>query len=180
MMRILPLLAASLVLYGCGGGRLAGSEREAEWDRTAVDAKKSEVERSVRLPAYPQDSDLLEFSVGSAPHRYFVDGKTLAVGADGVVRYTLVVRTAGGARNVSYEGIRCKTYEKRIYALGYPQHKWMEAKRSVWEPIQQGRANEHQDVLYKDFFCPDRIAASRDAIVSALRADIYGTNRPPD
>ena len=27
---------------------------------------------------------------------------------DGVVRYTLVTRTAGGATNVTYEGIRCE------------------------------------------------------------------------
>ena len=169
----------TLWLHGCGGARVAG-ERDTDWDRTAVDAKKVEREQTVALPPYPQDSDLVEFTVGSVPHRYFVDVKTLAVGADGVVRYALVVQTAGGARNASYEGIRCKTYEKRIYALGHPQRKWIEARRSTWEPIQSGRANEHQDVLYKEYFCPDRIAASRDAIVRALRADFYGTNRPPD
>ena len=179
MTRIALVLAVGLFLHGCSGPRFAG-ERDVQWDRDAVDAKKIEREQSVSLPAYPQDSDLLEFSVGTVPHRYFIDAKTLAVGADGVVRYALVVQTAGGARNASYEGIRCKSYEKRIYALGHPQGKWIEARRSVWEPIQQGRANEHQDILYREFFCPDRIAASRDAALRALREARYSTRQLPD
>ncbi|MGH8662908.1 MAG: CNP1-like family protein, partial [Burkholderiales bacterium] len=79
-------LFATLLLHGCGGTRLAG-ERETDWDRNAVDAKKAEREQSVVLPPYPQDSDLVEFSVGTVPHRYFIDARTLAVGADDVVRY---------------------------------------------------------------------------------------------
>jgi hypothetical protein len=178
-MRLAILLAMAMLLYGCGGARFAG-ERDTDWDRGAVDAKKATPEQSVILPAYPQDADLLEFTVGTVPHRYFIDGKTLAVGADGVVHYTLVVQTAGGARNASYEGIRCPGYEKRIYAIGHPQGKWIEAKRSVWEPIQQGRANEHQDVLFREYFCPDRLVISRDAIVRALRTARYSTRQMPD
>ena len=178
-MRIAIVLAMAMLLYGCGGVRFAG-ERDTDWDRDAVDATKAAPEQSVSLPAYPQDSDLLEFTVGTVPHRYFIDGRTLAVGADGVVRYALVVATAGGARNFSYEGIRCKTYEKRIYALGHPQRKWIEARRSVWEPIQRGRANEHQDILYREYFCPDRFATSREAALRALREARYSTRQIPD
>jgi hypothetical protein len=180
-MRLVVLLfAAGVLLQGCGGARLAG-ERDPQWDRGAVDAKEVVREQAVALPPYPQDSDLLEFTVGAAPHRYFVDAKTLDVGADGVVRYALVVKTAGGASNASYEGIRCKTYEKRIYAIGHPQRKWIEARRSVWEPIQQGRANEHQDILYKEVLCPDRAAVrSRDAAVRALQENYYGTRQLRD
>ena len=90
------------------------------------------------------------------------------------------MQTAGGARNASYEGIRCPGYEKRIYAIGHPQGKWIEAKRSVWEPIRQGRANEHQDVLFREYFCPDRLVISRDAIVRALRNARYSTRQLPD
>jgi hypothetical protein len=180
MMRVALVLLFALLLEACRGPRLAG-ERDAEWDRDAIDAKKPQREASVALPPYPQDSDLIEFAVGTVPHRYFVDAKSLDIGTDGVVRYALVVKTAGGASNVSYEGIRCQTYEKRIYALGHPQGKWIEAKRSVWEPIQQGRANEHQDILYKEMFCPDRaIVRSRDAAVRALRENYYGTRQLRD
>lgn len=175
MIRIVAVAAFGLALQACSAR--VGDQREAYWDREGVDAKKVVPEKPVGLPTYPQDADLVEFSVGPAgSHRYFIDAKTLAVGADGVVRYALVVKSAGGAASASYEGIRCSTQEKRIYALGHPQRKWVEARRSVWEPIQIGRLNEHQAVLYKEFFCPERsIVADRDTAINALRNDRFGS-----
>lgn len=174
MIRLLLVsLSAAALLHGCSA-RVSGT-RDANWDRDAVDEQKSaQQERAVSLPPYPRDADLLEFDVVSTPHRYFVDAKSIDVGNDGVVRYTLVVRTAGGAANASYEGIRCASYEKRIYALGHPQRKWIEARRSVWESIDPTRTGEYQDILYKNYFCPDRaIVANRDDAVRALRNDMY-------
>lgn len=168
---LLPLL----LLAGCG--TRIGPDTGAQWDRAALDAKPAPREQDVVLPPYPQAADLVEFEVGArGSHRYFVDVRTLSVGSDGVFRYAVVVRTAGGAQNVSYEGIRCSSYEKRVYAVGHPQGKWIEAKRSVWEPIRTGRGSEHQEVLYREFFCPDRAPASRDAAIRALRNAAYGSS----
>jgi hypothetical protein len=174
MIRGALALALAVSLQGCGTN-LVG-EKEADWSRDAADAKVVPVEKPVVLPAFPKDPDLTEFGVGaSSSHRYFVDGSTIDVGADGVVRYALVVKTAGGASNASYEGIRCSTYEKRVYALGHPQRKWIEAKRSVWEPIQRGRAGEHHAVLYAEYFCPDRrIVADRAEALRAFASGVYG------
>jgi len=174
MIRAAFALALVVSLQGCGTN-LVG-EKEADWGRDAADAKAVPVEQPVVLPAFPKDSDLAEFGVGaSSSHRYFVDASTIDVGADGVVRYALVVKTAGGASNASYEGIRCSTYEKRVYALGHSQRKWIEARRSVWEPIQTRRANEHQAVLHAEYFCPDRrIVADRAAALRAFSSGIYG------
>ena len=82
------------------------------------DAKPwTEVE--VVLPPYPQEADLLSFRVGAVRDTQFmVDTKSVSIGSDGVVRYTLVVIGSGGARNVSYEGLRCATGERRFYAFG--------------------------------------------------------------
>ena len=174
MIRRALALALAFMLHGCSA-RFVG-ERDPDWARDAADAKAVPAEQSVVLPAYPQDADLVEFRVGATgSHRYFVDARTLDIGADDVVRYALVVKTAGGASNASYEGIRCSSYEKRIYALGHPQRKWIEARRSVWEPIQTGRANEHQAVLYAEYFCPDRrIVADRAAALRAFASGVYG------
>ena len=176
MIRLALVLALGMLLLGCSA-RFAG-QRDTDWDRQSVDEKKGAAEQAVALPPYPRDADLVEFAFGaSSSHRFFVDASTLDVGADGIVRYALVVRTAGGASNVSYEGIRCTTYEKRIYALGHPQRKWIEARRSVWEPI-QARANEHQAVLYAEYFCPDkRIVPDRASALRAFGAGIYGNRR---
>ena len=67
------------------------------------------VEQTVAPPAYPKAESLAEFhGAGTSSNRFFVDVDTLSIGKDGVVRYVLVVRSAGGAENVSFEGIRCE------------------------------------------------------------------------
>ena len=68
-------------------------------------------EQEARLPAYPKEERLIRFDTGpTSTLRFFVDRDSLAVGADGVVRFTLVAKSDGAA-NVSYEGIRCSMRE---------------------------------------------------------------------
>jgi hypothetical protein len=138
-----------------------------------VDAKEVAREQAMVLPPYPEASHLVEFVVGyRSAHRYFIDARSLQMGADGVVRYALVIRTAGGAANTSYEGIRCATYEKRTYAFGHPQGKWIEAKRSDWQKIEPGR-EQVQAVLYNDYLCPNRVIATREEALRALSSGVY-------
>jgi hypothetical protein len=87
-------------------------------------------------------------------HRFFVDASTLNVGSDGVVRYALVVRTSGGAVNITYEGMRCSAREYRIYASGRKEGIWTEARRSDWRPIENKPVNRHHAALSREFFCP--------------------------
>ena len=76
-------------------------------------------EKTVTLPSMPASGALQSFYVSAATRNtFFVDTASLTVDEDGVVRYILVVETAGGARNTTYEGIRCESREKRIYATG--------------------------------------------------------------
>ena len=168
MLRILVLVAVFSAVYGCGPRRsdtgTAGVPRDAE-EGAVREAK-------VELPGFPQDNDLIEFFPGRiGSHRYFIDGRTLAMGKDGVVRYAVVVKTAGGATNVAYEGIRCASGERRVYALGDRNRHWVEAKRSDWEPIRRGQVNEYRQILYADYFCPDRVVLpDRETALRALRS----------
>lgn len=77
-------------------------------------------EKQVVMPAYPQAAGLLRFPTDWTRHAVLVDERTLAVGEDGVVRYVLVVRSASGSENVSFEGLHCATGERWIYANGRP------------------------------------------------------------
>lgn len=119
------------------------------------DAPKWQEEES-SLPAYPQDKDLVEFYVGPlASSRFLVDAATLEVGNDGVVRYTLVVKTAGGATNVSREGIRCDTREYRLYASGRADGAWAKARSDNWRPFGNAERNRYHEALSKDLLCPN-------------------------
>lgn len=123
------------------------------------------------LPAPPAEGSLRQFFVSAAsPNRFLIDETSLSVGEDGIVRYVLVVRTPGGAENVSFEGIRCTTGERRIYAMGRPDGEWVAARRSEWEPISNNAYNRPRAALAFDYFCdgpaPPR---SRDQALRQLR-----------
>jgi hypothetical protein len=112
-------------------------------------------EEQVEPPASPKDADLVEFYVsGNTPNRFYVDGTSLSVGGDGVVRYVLVVRTPGGATNVTYEGIRCDTREVKLYASGRADGSWARSRTGAWRPIENKLANRHHAALNRDMFCP--------------------------
>jgi hypothetical protein len=109
-------------------------------------------------PAFPKLDKLREFYVSAmATNKYFIDPATLTVGADGVVRYVLVVKTAGGATNVSYEGMLCKDRTWKHYAAGRSSSgTWTKAPAasSVWRPIENIPVNRHHAALSRDLFCP--------------------------
>lgn len=122
------------------------------WDDP--DAPKWE-EEYTRLPGLPEEGQLMEFAVSAAAsNRFFIDGGSIHAGKDGVIRYTLVVKTAGGATNITHEGIRCQSREYRIYATGRADGTWGLARLSAWKPIENKTINRHHTVLMREFFCP--------------------------
>ena len=110
-------------------------------------------------PAFPARASLLGFEVaGQRGLSYFIDGATLAVDGKGAVRYVLVARSPGGAENVTFEAIRCKSGEYRVYALGRADGTWG-GRPGSWRPIAESRQLHHRS-LYREYFCPQGIAIS--------------------
>ena len=127
-----------------------GSDWESDFDENKKDWKEIEA----KIPAYPKNDDLVAFDGGPASgHRFFLDAKSLSIGSDGVVRYTLVIKTSGGATNVSYEGIRCETHEQKYYAVGQPNGSWTRARNPAWRPIRTLEVNRQHSALYNDYLC---------------------------
>ncbi|MCZ7565180.1 MAG: CNP1-like family protein [Burkholderiales bacterium] len=115
-------------------------------------------EDRVALPSPPVAENLIPFDAGPARRAftYAVDTASVTVGADGVVRYTLVARSDAGATNVTYEGIRCNTRERRVYAFARADGKWIDKHATGWAKIGAPAREGHVYVLYADFFCPAR------------------------
>jgi hypothetical protein len=136
------------------------------------DESKPWQEIAVQLPAPPKDENLLPFYVSAtATQKFFVDAKSVSVGSDKVVRYTLVSLSQEGAKNISYEGIRCETFEKKIYAIGEDDGRWVRARRNQWEGIIRGFANRQHAALAKDYFCENQaVAGSAEKIVDRLKS----------
>lgn len=155
-------------------GWLAAAPVFAQWDGWDYKFDREITpwtELQQQLPAYPLDENLIPLDVGSAtPHRFFVDGKSVSTGADGVVRYTLVIKAAGGASNVSFEGIRCESREQKYYAIGRSDRTWARARNPQWRYIEFQHINAHHITLYGEFLCRGKIMVeSAEEIVRALR-----------
>ncbi len=126
-------------------------------------------EAAVQLPPYPQRERLMRFPTNWTNHEIFLDPAAFADGTDGVVRFTLVVRSPSGAESVSHEGIRCETGEKRVYAYGRKSASgdaiWSPARESPWRAIPDTRANRHYFEFWRDLFCDHKVAETRADIL---------------
>jgi hypothetical protein len=156
---VVACVATGALLAGCSS---AGKPTNKD-DSTFVyllDRKGNWVENKVdTLPPLPQDSNLLPFEVsGNTPLQFAIDRNSLSVGSDGVVRYTVVVTSPGGARNVNYEGIRCDTYEWRLYAgLNADHDGWDRTVANEFSRIENGALNAYHAALYQDYMCANKI-----------------------
>jgi hypothetical protein len=132
--------------FGAPPPNQTGDEEEKIWS-----------EQEVAPPSFPKPEDLIEVYVSAvATHKYFIDASTLAVGTDEVVRYVLVVKTSGGATNVSFEGMRCKDTTWKHYATGASDGTWTKSRaaRGEWRPIENKPINRHHAAISRDLFCP--------------------------
>ena len=164
-MKILPalLLCLPLVVHAEWG-----MDFEHEFDQD-----KPWVEVAAQLPPYPKAENLIPFNVSSATRNaFFVDAASISVGTDNVVRYTVVIEAAGGAKNVSFEGMRCESGERRLYAYGHPDGTWSKARNAGWEDIKFRSLLSYQKALFEDHFCRDglRVRDSKEAVQNLRRA----------
>ena len=142
-------LLLAVAALACCGMALADQEKPYEFE------EKPWVEAQTAIPAYPKPENLIEFQVGPTEHnRFFIDGSTIDVGVDGVVRYVLVVKTPGGATNVSLEAMRCGTRGLKLFAVGRFDQTWDKIQSPQWRLVENKSVNHHHAILSRDFLCP--------------------------
>lgn len=157
-----PWLALALIFPLAAGGQALDPERHSG-------ARAHGSETYPQFPQYPKPENYLPFDVSaSTPFAFFVDAKSLSVGTDGEVRYSVIAKSTGGALNISFEGIRCADYEYRIYAIGKADNTWSKVRNSAWKAIRSDSRNAQQAVLYSEFFCP--VSANITTAEEGLRA----------
>lgn len=115
-------------------------------------------EGKVTIPPLPNDDDLIPIAIDTNKTRYqhFIDKKSLNIGEDGVIRYSIVLKSTGGVSNVFYEGIRCATKEYRTYATA-SGNKFHPMKQSKWKRI--NHSHYYRLDLYQNYLC-DRMSES--------------------
>jgi hypothetical protein len=171
----------------------------AEWGDFEHDFEanqKSWKEIESLLPPAPLPANLIEVKLdASTRNQLFIDQASLSIGNDGVVRYTAIIRTPSGAKNVSYEGLRCETGERKLYAFGRRSanaggkdadkdagndaNTWSRNRYAKWEPIQARLAGGYHRELFFHYLCTVNTKRDLPTLLRLLKTgglygDIYG------
>jgi hypothetical protein len=131
-------------------------------------------ESDVTLPPLPQAKNLIEISLRNrTTSRFFVDGSSLTIGKDNVVRFPLVIRSSEGVDNTSYVGLKCRGREWKTYAIAEGR-RWRPIADPQWKPLLVVSYNDYQGTLAEDYMCAASIfsprpVGSREYILRTLR-----------
>lgn len=128
-------------------------------------------ETEIQIPNGPPSTDLKPFYVSpSTPNTFAIDTKTLSFGKDEVWRYVITITSPTGARQVTYEGIRCEKAEWRLYATMQSDGKWVKTPSSQWQAIRFNNYNRYHSALYQDAFCENGIPRRKtDEVIRLLK-----------
>ena len=131
-------------------------------------------EGETAIPAFPQRPDLIRFTAPTeaASNQYYVDGKSLILGRDDVLRFTVVIIGSGGAVNVLHQGIDCDSDEIKTYGYGTTAGKMVRSSGANWRPLIRSGPMAYQTIL------ADRYACDADGLSSPV-ADVLKRLRSP-
>ncbi len=117
-------------------------------------------ESEIAIPPYPKDQDLIAVPLPVTDTlKIYIDRASLSRGADRVARFSLVVESPSGARNVFFDGLRCETREYKTYAIGIPERVFTPVKEATWRRIPQPAMNAFRYHLYRHYICDAHASA---------------------
>ncbi len=170
---LLVFTLTSVHAAGYKGPRESALEDFGQFDESLVE-KWKEVEAA--LPAYPEDRDLIAVRMPvTYTVKVFIDEKSVFVGTDNIARFTLVVETATGHRNVFFEGYDCETRMYKTYAFGTPDRSFDLVKKPGWERVPYYETNAFRFQLQRYYLChPDAASLTPSAreLVHRLRSSM--------
>ena len=136
------------------------------------------VETEVALPPFPQPENYIPFQLDlPSPFHFYIDARSIKVMDDGALQFAVIAKSAEGALNIDFEGMRCADKEYRIFAYGRSDKTWSEAKRSRWQPIRGEASNAHRAALYRNYFCSERgSVTSVEQAISSLKSGGVSSN----
>jgi hypothetical protein len=135
-----------LTLTACGGDPMVSG-----LDPFAPSVFK---EGSTTMPLNPPNPDKLQsFYVSpTTVFKFSIDTSSILIGADGVTRYIVVITNPSGDQQAQYEGIRCDSYQWRLYG-SYESGAWRPNPLSQWKDIKLHVPNRYQAALAQGALC---------------------------
>jgi hypothetical protein len=130
-------------------------------------------EIETKIPPYPDNGDLMELQLDDPNNRftYYMDEESLSVSdSDYVVRYTLVIESKRGIRNIFYEGMRCNTLEYKTYAFGTGKGKFRPSRKPEWKSMIDSGYKKLRMDLMEFYLCDERrLPRKKHEIVTRIK-----------
>ncbi|WP_197711800.1 CNP1-like family protein [Polynucleobacter necessarius] len=144
--KIIACVVIALGLFAC-----AGDPIESGLDPFAPMVFK---EGATKMPSNPPNpSTLLPFYVSQQTiFKFAVDTDSILIGPDGITHYIVVITNPSGGQQAQYEGIRCDSFQWRLYG-NLENNTWRENPLSSWKTIQSNVPNRYQAALAQGAFC---------------------------
>lgn len=155
------------VLIGLGAGWPAQAQIFSDTER-----KQLELAVPATIPPLSKESDLLEFYVSPVTtNRFAIDPASLTIDQEVFALFTLVVTSARGVRNISYEAFKCSEAQRRILALGRADGTWTPVRNPVWRSIVSGdTVNNQYPELARALCTGPSATSSRQMALDKLKA----------
>jgi CNP1-like family len=147
--RIYPYFCSAII--GLGLSACAGDPLQSGLDPFAPMVFK---EGATTMPLNPPNqSTLVPFYVSQRTiFKFAVDTDSILIGADGVTRYIVVISSPSGSEQTQYEGIRCDSFQWRLYGA-LESGVWKENPLGSWKNINSDIPNRYQASLAQGAFC---------------------------
>ena len=139
-------ITLSLALAGCAGDPLeSGVDPFAPmvFKEGATAMPLNPPNKATTLPFYVSQQTIFKFAV---------DTNSILIGNDGVTRYIVILTSPNGNSQVQYEGIRCDSFQWRLYGT-FENSTWKENPLSSWRAIHSSIPNRYQAALAQGAFC---------------------------
>lgn len=150
-------------------GWLALAAMSAALAQTPVDTPPRTEDAAPPPPAFSRDR-LIPIEMPSyVTLKIGVDPETIAVGADGVVRYVVIMQNASGSTHAAYEGILCAAGDVKTYARWGASQNWVPVSEPRWRSMTDNLPSRHAFAISKQGGCDGRTSARVADIVRALR-----------
>ena len=119
------------------------------------DRKKRPESDQITFPQAPRKADLipLDSELTDRRYEYFIDRASISMGGDQVLRYTVVLQSDSGARNVFYEGISCATSEFKTYAYATQSGEFRPMTSASWRKLSTTAPYDYRRLLAQRYVC---------------------------
>ncbi len=128
-----------------------------ESEQGFLSSPDTELPRSdpINFPHAPRDADLvrLDPELIDGPYEYFIDRASVSMGSDEVLRYTVVLESKTGVRNIFYEGIHCATSEFRTYAYAAKTGDFKPLASKAWRKLKSTGPYDYRRLLAERYIC---------------------------